>query len=171
MEEAWVLRNFEQMASLPGTWEMSATVLLAAAQMLRDGRDAVREQLDALKEGDAVPLEGMVQPVELMLRGFSLENLMKALWVKQGNAIVHDGKYLRPANAGDHDLLQLSDAVGLALDAKSRDVLKRLSTFTSFVGRYPIPTRAKRGVGEGWSTPSDYDTLEEIRTKLGARLA
>ena len=107
----------------------------------------------------------------MMLRGFAVENMIKALWVKQRNPIVRGGKYIGVARAGDHDLVQLADAVGLTTDVESRDVLQRLTVFTTFVGRYPIPTNAQAGCGVWWTMRRDNETLDEIIRNLQAKLA
>lgn len=143
-------RRFERTANRPEAWEFISKELLAAAEILKD-----RE---------------MVRPVEMMLRGFALENLMKAWWVKQEHAIVRDGEYIGPR---DHHLASLAEVFGLtdlAVDPK-RTVLEQLSRFMTFVGRYPIPTHAGDGDGVGWNTPQDDETLDEIFQDLRAKLA
>src|SRR5216684_547258 len=157
--------NFERTANTPQALELSSRELWTAAQILKDRRLVV-DNSAALKDGDPVPPELTVRPVEMMLRGFALENLLKALWVKQKNPIVSGNKYIGVTGAGDHDLVQLADAVGLPTGPESRDVLKRLSAFITFVGRYPIPAHAQRGLGVWWRTPLDDETLNAISQNL-----
>ena len=147
--------NFERVANTPRAWELLSEDLWTAAQILKERRLAVDNSV-TLKDGDPVPPESMVRPVEMMLRGFALENLMKAWWVKQQNLIVRGGKYIgvrNPDKVPDHELALLAEAVGLTVNPKSKDVLERLSLFTTFVGRYPIPKNARHGSGVGWWIP------------------
>ena len=100
MNPTWLHKNFEQIANMPGSWEGSADQLLAAARVLKERRQAA----EASREDDWLPSETMLRPAELMLRGFALENLLKALMVKRGAVLVRDGKYIGPG----HGLAQLA---------------------------------------------------------------
>jgi hypothetical protein len=63
---------------------------------------------------------------------------LKGLWVKNGNNIVVNGKYVGVAGANDHNLIQLSKAVGFSPTMAESDVLQHLSRFVRFAGRYPV---------------------------------
>jgi hypothetical protein len=122
------------------TWWSVAGDLLAAAQLLKEGRESL--DLTTLSSEDAIPPEGRVGAVELMLRGMAVECLMKGLWVKNGNPIVKDGKYVKVTGTDNHDLVQLASAIRFELGSLEQDVLRRLSHFIQYGGRYPIPKRA-----------------------------
>src|SRR5439155_2222868 len=105
-------------------------------------------------------------PLEIMLRGFALECLFKALWVKRGNVLASQGKLQKIPDVGNHELLQLADKLELECEPKERDLLKCLVLFTTSVGRYPIATawsktRIQEAFGGGkapptyWMSPGD----------------
>jgi hypothetical protein len=145
---------------------MSAEELLAASQVLRERG----------------PISGRLGAVELMLRGMAVECLLKALWLKQGNVLVDSGRYVGVRGAGSHDLSQLASAVRFTLSVHEADVMRRLSHFIEYGGRYPVPkdssklmlTRNPRG-GKGasttWSTPSDNELFDALVLRLRALLA
>jgi hypothetical protein len=112
-----------------------------------------------------------------MLSGMAMECLLKAVWVKQGHNLVEDGKYVSIPGAGDHDLVQLAGAVGLTLSDLEKDVLRRLSHFIEYGGRYPIPKNAEqlrltidprggRGPATTWATPSDQLQFDAVVNRL-----
>jgi hypothetical protein len=171
MPEAEQIRQFDNTENTPAAWILQADSLLRAARVLKACRD--RFDPTRLKVGDTVPDAGVVLFPELMLRGFAVECLMKAHWLKLGNKIAAGGKYLGVKGAADHDLLQLSDVVGVRFSDAARDVLKRLSIIMTSAGRYPTPrdwsTRriqkirgGSKGIPEFWSYPSDDRTLESV---------
>jgi hypothetical protein len=118
-----------------------------------------------------------LHPVELMLDGMAIECLLKALWAKQGHKLVNGGKYVGVHGAGDHDLVQLADVLKLTLSDSEKDVLRRLSHFIEYGGRYPVPKDAGRlrlsrtplgGRSEPtiWVTPSDQLLFDAIVSRL-----
>ena len=123
------------------------------------------------KVGDDVPDEGKVLFPELMLTGFAIECILKAIWIKHGNKLAVGGKYVG-VKVADHALLQLADAVRLRLDGNARDVLKRLSIImTSAVGTrfHEIGRRERlklhgggKGIPEFWQHPRDDQLLEKV---------
>jgi hypothetical protein len=76
--------------------------------------------------------------VRAMLLGYAIECALKGLWVKSGHKIVAVGKYVGVAGTKDHDLTQLARAVGFSPTAAEANVLRRLSKFVRFAGRYPV---------------------------------
>lgn len=144
-------------------WRMSADGLLYASGVLR-GRMSVRRGAIA-----------RVGPVELMLRGFAVECLLKAIWLKKGHLLTQAGRLI-PIQAGAHDLVQIAQRVGVRLSAREKDVLRRLSHFAAYAGRYPVPTRAAamkltRALGGGRSAPTvwggtDNSTFSALLRRL-----
>jgi hypothetical protein len=80
----------------------------------------------------------MLLSVRAMLLGFALECCLKALWVRKGNKIVRNGRYKGVTGAKDHNLVQLAAAAGFIPTTAETDVLRRLSKFVRFAGRYPV---------------------------------
>jgi hypothetical protein len=81
---------------------------------------------------------------------------------------VKNGEYVSVPGAGDHELLQLADAAGVALNQQERSVVGRLIDFVVFAGRYPVPVRVeqlkpvKRPGGE--TVARRYISCEELET-------
>jgi hypothetical protein len=112
-----------------------------------------------------------------MLDGMAIECLLKAVWVKRGNKLAKDGKYLEVPGAGAHDLVQLAGAIKLTLSNLEKDTLRRLSHFIEYGGRYPLPKEAEklqltrapaggRAAATTWSTPTDYVHFEAVVRRL-----
>jgi hypothetical protein len=80
--------------------------------------------------------------VNAMLLGYAIECALKALWVRKGNALVKDGKFLGVKRTRNHDLVQLAAAVGFQLDSSEQRVLLHFSKAAMFAGRYPIAKSA-----------------------------
>jgi hypothetical protein len=165
------IEEYDKVGNDHNAWASSADGLLAASRLLRKLRTTF--DLESVAVGIAIPDEGRIHPADLMLRGFAVECLLKALWVKQGGTICIDGKYVGVKGAGNHDLRQLWDANKLPFSENQCDVLNRLSIFMTSVGRYPIASHWSKtkmqntlGGGKGsptyWVTPSDDETYDSI---------
>ena len=158
----------------PHAWESRARDLLAAATVLRQHRES-------MDSNSAPAPAALIHPAELMLDGMAIECLLKAVWVKRGQKLAKDGKYLGVPGAGDHDLGQLAGALKLKLSALEKDTLRRLSHFIEYGGRYPVPKNAEklqltraptggRAAATTWSTPSDYVHFETVISRLNQLL-
>ena len=114
--------------------------------------------------------------VRAMLLGYAIECALKGLWVKKGNKIVQGGKYVGVAKCPDHDLVQLSGAVGFSPTTTETDVLHRLSKFVKFAGRYPVAKRPDEmqpyetpvigRVDVGFFSKRDFRTAQSILNKI-----
>jgi hypothetical protein len=95
----------------------------------------------------------------------------QAIWIKQGNQLARDGKYIPITKNERHQLVKLCGAVGVALDPREADALERMSDIAGSIGRYPIPSRARQSEGvRSWS--SEYHGIIEnliLRLKLELR--
>lgn len=124
-----------------------------------------------LPNGDVVMPQ--VLCVRAMLLGYALECAFKALWLKRGNVLIRDGRYVGVKGAQDHNLLQLARASGFLPSAKETDVLTRLSKFARFAGRYPVgkaPDEAKPdGLTQedvGFFSRMDFRVAESLLNKV-----
>lgn len=162
-------------ANSAGAWESSASSLLVAADVLRERRSAA-EHDDEQAIG-----AWRTHPPELMLRGMAVECLLKALWVTRGHLLAVNGRYKGIPSTKEHDLVRLAAALDLELSALERDVLRRLSAFSQYGGRYPVPKQATelqlvpspsggRTAATTWTTPDDYLLFEEIVRQLDTLL-
>jgi hypothetical protein len=80
------IEEYDKVGNDHNAWASSADGLLAASRLLRKLRTTF--DLESVAVGVAIPDEGRIHPADLMLRGFAVECLLKALWVKQGGTYV-----------------------------------------------------------------------------------
>lgn len=119
--------------------------------------------------------------VRAMLLGYAIECALKGLWVKKGNRIVENGKYVGVRKGQDHNLAELSLAVGFSATVTETDVLHRLSKFVRFAGRYPVARRPDemqpyeesviRKVDVGFFSKRDFRTAQSILNKIVSRIS
>lgn len=114
--------------------------------------------------------------VHAMLVGYAIECGLKGVWVARGNPLVRDGRYAGLTGAADHDLVALARTVGFATNTRETAVLRRLTKFIRFAGRYPVakkpdemvpdehPTIGK--IDTGFFSPSEFWTAASILNKL-----
>jgi hypothetical protein len=112
----------------PGLWQGTGFDLLRAARLL-----IVRT---LAPEPDHPPDIRVLGP-GLMLRGFGVENLLKARHLKQGGAFTPK----KPGNipgCGSHALIEMTRAVSIEVDSDEEQALRSLQTSIQHAGRYPI---------------------------------
>ena len=125
--------RFDLQGNRPQAWTASADALWSAASLI----ESAVVPMDTLMPAERGP--------EALLRGLAFECGFKALWLIRNPAtLAKGGRYVKPAGVGEHDLLQLADAVLFQVSATERPVLNRLSAFVKFAGRYPIPRLAEQ---------------------------
>ncbi len=100
--------------------------------------------------------------VYVLLVGFSLENLLKAEYMRLNEPSVTQGTL--PIELRKHDLLELSKLVRFEPKPDEREMLGIASEATVSWGRYPGGLRHDRG---GMSPPECFD-LEEFRLAFEA---
>src|SRR5437868_4524341 len=72
-------------------WIHTANRLLASSAILaRETRSA----RNSLRHGAQPPIELLTVWTEVMIAGFAVECLIKAVWLKKGNELVQKGKYV-----------------------------------------------------------------------------
>jgi hypothetical protein len=119
--------------------------------------------------------------VRAMLLGYAIECALKGLWVKKGNKVVENGKYVGVGKGKDHDLVQLSRAVGFSPTMTETDVLHRLSKFLRFAGRYPVAKKPDEmqpyevsmigKVDVGFFSKRDFRTVQSILNKIISQIS
>jgi len=135
------IADFDKRGNDAMAWVASADRLLVVADILKERRTP----LDAIIRG-AQPPSGFGEASaclssELMLRGYAVECLMKALYRKRNMGLLaKDGRFMRIPGTGDHDLLQLGQVLALSFSPPEEDMLKRLHLYVVAYGRYPIAT-------------------------------
>jgi len=166
---------FDNSGENPLAWQASARDLLDAAT-------AVKAKVSPDTDGHG--LMHTLASVQALLLGYTLECLLKGMYIKRHrvweepdkeHAIARNGAYVGVPGAGDHELLQLADAAGVALNQQERAVLTRLTNFILYAGRYPIPVRVEqmkpvgtngRTVARGYISGAELDTAEAIANRL-----
>lgn len=169
-------KNFDATGNCPMAWIQAAERFMASVRILRghtNNFDPTRGET-----GDPIPDEGLALSVVPLLRGFAIECLLKALFLKKScGYLAENGKYIDITGAGANELVQISNAVSVTFSADQRDVLKRLSIYMTSVGRYPIakdwnrtkiqkqPTGGK-GPPTYWRYPTDDEIVDSIEEML-----
>lgn len=123
----------------------------------------------------------LVLCVRAMLLGYAIECALKGVWVKNGNKIVMNARYVGVTGAKDHNLIQLSKAAGFSPTIVETDVLQHLSKFVRFAGRYPvaktpdemrpleIPVIGK--VDVGFFSKRDFRTAQSALNKIICKIS
>ena len=117
--------------------------------------------------------------VRAMLLGYAVECALKALWVrKEGNDLIRNGKYVGVTGAGDHNLVQLAQQAGFSPTAVEAQVMRRLTKFAMFAGRYPVARTAEEmrpdGLTKtdvGFFSKRDFRFAESILNKVWGQVS
>lgn len=114
--------------------------------------------------------------IRAMLLAYAVECALKALWLRKasGNKLIQDGRYKAVPGAGQsHNLVQLAEAVGFIPTAAEAPVLRRLSKFARFAGRYPVAKGATEMAADpltnaevGFFSRSDFRFAESVLNKI-----
>ena len=163
---------YDQRGNNPRAWHAWVETLTESSRKLKDSTPA------ALPDGQELMLA--VNAVYAMVLGYAIECALKGLWVKEGNKLVADGRYVGVPNAGDHELGQLarkiSPAASISVSTGEYNLLDRLTAFVVYAGRYPIPLNAEQSkpvtvAGRGKQVSSffsatDFQTAELLLNRL-----
>ena len=147
-------------------WVATAGDLLASRNTLAKGRSEAEEIGKKQSMPRPVLPEERSYWIEVMLVGFAVENLLKALWIVRGNALYRNGKLVKIGVKKSHDLVSIANRVGFPVTDPERNELSMLSEIMIGVGRYPMaPRPEEKGFTESWGSTSD-----SIMQKLVQRL-
>ncbi|HEY4247163.1 MAG TPA: hypothetical protein VGM64_09920 [Lacunisphaera sp.] len=147
--------------NMPMRWQQTAEGLLIASNILKERREAVMSAfkskfLSNPTPSPELPKEGQTYWIELMLTGFAIENLMKGLWLANGNTLYKDAQIPKEAIGKAHNLVDLASRASLAVDDAERADLEMLSKIMTGVGRYPMARNETHGTGgASWTYESD----------------
>jgi len=131
------------------------------------------------KDRDGEEVMPALLAVRAMLLGYAVECALKALWVrKKGNDLIRNGKYVGVKGAGDHNLVQLAQQAGFVPTPVEAQVLRRLTKFAMFAGRYPVARTADEmrpdGLTKtdvGFFSKRDFRFAESILNKISAQIS
>ena len=148
-------------------WAGYAKVHHFAANALREARNSAVDCITT--DEDDIFIDHLETiPIEILLRGFALECLFYAIWLKRGNKLVNDGKFKGPDGVGDHQLYQFAGVCGLNCNM---DMLKRWTRMIVWWSRYPIPKKPTKGSNKDTYThPGDDDDYMSLVTNLTREL-
>jgi hypothetical protein len=149
---------FDQRGNSCTNWIITARELLAAATVLCRQREKAEPEVAGVSKA---PMESLTFWVELMLCGFAIECLLKALWVKKGNQIAKDGEYIKVMKTENHDLVALCQKIGFPLNPKEKVILVKLSELARATGRYPIAMSHSKMHDETEQWSSEEDRINE----------
>lgn len=153
-EEDIVSEMFAERVSNPLAWFKHARSLLAAARAARERAEIL---IDVWEKSD-------LENVAMMLYGFSLENLFKAIWILNKFGSPHDEGWCPiakfPEELKTHDLIQLAKLIDDELAKKYEFSLSLLTDTTTWSGRYPCSIKGDEGSIVKW--PQVNDDAESI---------
>src|SRR5262249_27250245 len=102
-----------------------ARALFAASGIVQRERERVEA---TLRPPCKQPDECLTTWIDPMLTAFGIECLIKAIWLKQGNQLAQDGKYIGLGKREpSHQLVKLCELAGIALDPREADELQDIS--------------------------------------------
>jgi hypothetical protein len=117
--------TFHHISLDPNSWSRVADALLNAATRLETPRDTRHAEL----------VEHSIQGVYYMLVAYALENYFKG-------TIIAIRKRLDKKIVFSHDLCPLATTAGIKLNKSEESLLKHLTEYAIWRGRYPIPTQS-----------------------------
>lgn len=148
----------------PSRWVLTADSLLASAACLEP--HASRYWLS--KSSDQKISEGYLK-TQLMLAGFALENMMKALIVQGSPDRLWQefiSKKELPKALRSHNLIALAEKAGLRFgDDGTKELLERLTRHSVWAGRYHVPIDPDDAPAE------DFFNVEEALAKARTETA
>ena len=142
MRQEFYDEQFELRALTPALWALNARRLKRTADLIFN---AYTSDCDKMVDGVS-PSE--LQNLELagsatLLYGLALENIIKAIIIDQDPNVVKDGK-LRKWLGNGHDQILLIQMTSVSLDEQQKDLLRRMTAFVEWAGRYPIPKSSEQ---------------------------
>lgn len=147
MSSAW----YTQMGNDFRNWSGSASNLFGASMILKQEEEKERRRLEDSNYVGSVSVAINTHGAQHLLTAFGLESLLKAVWLKNGNKLVADGKYVGlPCENRKkwHNLVSICDDVRVPLQPSERRILKSLSDIGRYHGRYPV--------ARGWEDMEQY---------------
>lgn len=129
-------------------WKLKAEELVAAAVILANNREIERKKF--LKERKMTNSVDTFLP-ELMMWAYSIECLLKAVYLKTGGKLIQEKKLI--PKWGSHNLVQFAHDVGIKLSDDETGILKELTIVATSIGRYPIAKKIEE-------TPMEVNWLD-----------
>ena len=113
-------------------WELHATTLRYSVEILF--RQAFADTAFPVRHRKRKTLRPSPHGPALMLAGMMIEDLAKAVLVSRSKTLLSKALL-------SHDLGKIVSATGYSASSDEQDLLKRLSAFVRWAGRYPAPRK------------------------------
>lgn len=176
----------EVVGNNPAEWATKARNLIKAAGLVKKScpqykTDWMKTSPQSIPSWEEIDLFSIVQ----MLKAMALESYLKAIWLKVGEKLFHNQKYIGLPKIKDHDLPAIMGALAkdhkVSFSAKELNIAKRL-TVCIFSGRYPLSKKKRPAVRNPfphdgmlppgmWVIGSDDDIFEALVRRLESRLS
>ncbi|HCV42296.1 MAG TPA: hypothetical protein DGH68_02340 [Bacteroidetes bacterium] len=143
-----------KVAANPNAWLLNALKLFASAELLhgKSTQEYYQEIDQLLSRNKEVTTTDALNAfdylkVSLLLAGYGFESMLKFGYVKANQEsmqamILQNGRI--PEELKDHNLVRLAQKVSYPLTATRRVFFEKLTTHSTWAGRYPIPVDEKR---------------------------
>ncbi len=147
------------LGNLPGRWRQTADSLLAAARALEEQRECSMQISRANALNGAPPTiapQLEFYTIEKMLIGFALENLLKGLWLAQGNTLYSKARLDSSKLGPSHALTTFCEKTGFELTPEEHADLQMLKKIMTGAGRYPMSAdQSESGQYYSWTHEAD----------------
>jgi hypothetical protein len=154
--------SFRRRAGMPWLWQMQAHVLIASANVLwkRYRQRSVR----VIGRRSARFYAGDLQPwPAMMIDGFAMENLLKALLLAQGVQATQGSRLEQTLRT--HNLTALCTRAGIVLNQGEEELLERIKRMME-LGRYPVGADAAMDVALRLALPQDRNTMTGLLQRV-----
>ncbi|WP_221030920.1 hypothetical protein [Actomonas aquatica] len=174
MQEIDRIDNFDETGNSVDAWKQKAEELSFCAEGLQSHADSESSKVYDLQKQIILQMSSFW--VKQMLRGFTLECLLKALWLKNGNSLCDQGRYNGLDGIKNHRIHEMAPKVGFQTNDTEKRVLRILGAFATSGGRYPVFTKydsLSKDFGSGnpkfileWNLQELEPAYFELRRKL-----
>ncbi|MBP0725946.1 hypothetical protein J5Y03_12265 [Bacillus sp. RG28] len=167
--------QFIRNASYPITWEITAMELKKSADILfkevkiefEKNLQRVSKPIDESKD-EKLELDDLlsVSRSYMLLSGFAIENLLKAIAIK-GNPELYVDDENKKLTDLNHNLNKLVDKLNISVNSEEKEILEKLSEYVYWAGRYPTPINAKKmSLGFSFDINSEPVIINNIFNRL-----
>jgi len=133
--------KYRRSLSQPSEWVAVARNLVQSMDCLRPA--VVSFWKAAVDSPHTLQDQKYTHGVYLMLASYAMENLLKALLIREKAFGIEAFNRGLPDKLDTHDLVSLADSVGLVANDVVAELLTRMSSYAYWAGRYPAPTKEK----------------------------
>lgn len=154
------------------SWEVQSIDLWVAADCIKEARFNQSNGPNSITGAYTFTVAS-----ELMLRGFAFECLFKAIYLRQGNELVENGKMKIPEGFENHDLKKMARNLNLNFSENEEFYLDILTNYSRNLGRYPISKISdpesffmkqlnQPRIKVSFKSETDFNIINKIKDKL-----